>query len=52
MEVTNLLEELQNYFENTPKKVLDSEWKEIEHLNDIGPDVIEYAKNISVKTKT
>ena len=40
----NLFESLTDYFENTPKDVLDNDWKEIEHLNEIGPDVIEYAK--------
>ena len=40
----NLFESLKNYFENTPKKVLDNDWKDIEHLNEIGPNVIEYAK--------
>lgn len=40
----NLFESLKDYFENTPKDVLDNDWKEIKHLNEIGPDVIEYAK--------
>lgn len=39
----NLLESIKKYFENTPKDVLDNDWKEIEFLNEIGPDVIEYA---------
>ena len=38
----NLLESIKKYFENTPKDVLDNDWKEIEFLNEIGPDVIEY----------
>lgn len=40
----NLFDSLKNYFENTPKEVLDNDWKEIKYLNEIGPDVIEYAK--------
>lgn len=40
----NLFESFKDYFENTPKDVLDNDWKEIKHLNEIGPDVIEYAK--------
>ncbi len=40
----NLFESLKDYFENTPKEVLDNDWKEIEYLNEIGPDVIEYAE--------
>ena len=39
----NLFESLKDYFENTPKEILDNDWKEIEYLNEIGPDVIEYA---------
>ena len=37
-----LLEDIKNYFNNTPKDILDQDWKEIEYLNEIGPDVIEY----------
>ena len=40
----NIYESLKQYFENTPKEVLDRDWKEIEYLNEIGPDVIEYAE--------
>lgn len=42
----NLFEGLKDYFENTPKEVLNNDWKEMEYLNEIGPDVIEYAKYI------
>ena len=34
---------LKKHFEETPQEELDKEWKEIEPLNDIGPDVLEYA---------
>ena len=34
---------LKKYFEETSQEELDKEWKEIEPLNDIGPDVLEYA---------
>ena len=37
---------LKKHFEETPQKELDKEWKEIEPLNDIGPDVLEYADKI------
>ena len=40
----NLFERLKYYFENTPKDVIYNDWREIEHLNKIGPDVIEYAE--------
>ena len=42
----NLFESLKDYFENTPKGVLDNDWKEVENLNEIGPDVIEYARHV------
>ena len=45
----NLFENLKDYFENTPKDVLDNDWKEIKYLNEIGPDVIEYAKFVREK---
>ena len=35
---------LKKYFENTPKEVLDKDWEDIKHLNEIGPDAIEYCK--------
>ena len=41
-----LLDQLKEYFENTPKEVLKKEAKEWEYLNEIGPDVLEYAKLI------
>ena len=39
-----LLNQLKDYFENTPKEVLEKEAKEWEYPNEIGPDVLEYAK--------
>jgi len=41
-----LFENLKDYFEKTPKEILDNDWKEIECLNDVGPDVIEYAEYV------
>ena len=41
-----IFESLKDYFENTPKEVLDNDWKEVENLNEIGPDVIEYARYV------
>lgn len=38
-----LYDNLKKHFENTPQEELDKEWEEIESLNEIGPDVIEYA---------
>ena len=41
-----LLNQLKGYFENTPKEVLEKEAKEWDYLNEIGPDVLEYAKAV------
>lgn len=41
-----LLEQLKNYFENTPADILEKESREWDYLNEIGPDVIEYANII------
>jgi hypothetical protein len=35
---------LKEYFENTPKEQLDKDWEEIEPLNNIGVDVLEWAE--------
>lgn len=42
----NLVDSLREYFENTPQDQLDKDWAEIEYLNDIGPDALEYARYI------
>ncbi|MBW4715323.1 hypothetical protein [Prevotella denticola] len=41
-----LLEQLKSYFENTPAEVLEKECAEWDYLNEIGPDVLEYAKMV------
>ena len=41
-----LADSLKRYFEETPKEILDKEWEEIKHLNEIGPDVLEYCKRV------
>lgn len=45
----NLLENLKEYFENTPQEILDKDWDKVKYLNDIGPDVTEYSKIIKGK---
>ena len=42
----NLFESLKDYFENTTKGVIDNDWKEVENVNEIGTDVIEYARYV------
>lgn len=44
-----LLENLKRYFENTPQDILDKDWEDVKYLNNIGPDVEEYAKHIKRK---
>lgn len=41
-----LLENLKNYFENTPKDIIDRELNALDYLNEVGPDVQEYAEQI------
>lgn len=48
----NLFDSLKNYFENTPQDILENDWKEIEYLNEIGPDVIEYAEYVKTYFET
>ncbi len=38
----SLFENLKKYFANTSKEQQDKDWKEVEPLNNIGPDVIDY----------
>lgn len=45
----NLFESLEDYFENTPKEILDNDWKEIEYLNEIDPNILEYEKQADCK---
>lgn len=40
----NLLQRLKEYFDNTPKDVLEKEWNELSYLNEIGPSIDEYLK--------
>ena len=48
------LEYLKDYFENTSQEEIDKDYEEIEYLNDLGPNVLEYAdfvKNYCVNKK-
>ena len=40
----NLLDSLKDYFDKTPQDVLEKDFKELEYLNEIGPDVIAYVE--------
>lgn len=37
-----LFENLKKYFDTTSKEQQDRDWKKVEPLNNIGPDVIDY----------
>ena len=43
----SLLNNLREYFDNTPQEELDEYWEEVKYLNVFGPDVIEYTETIS-----
>lgn len=47
----NLFENLKKYFAITSKEQQNKDWKEIEPLNNIGPDVIEYNKQQNYEQK-
>lgn len=38
----NLLQRLKEYFDNTPRDVLEKEWNELSYLNEIGPTIDQY----------
>lgn len=39
-----LIENLNRYFRETPQEIIERDWKEMEYLNEIGPDISEYAE--------
>lgn len=39
-----LIENLKRYFRETSQEEIERDWKEMEYLNEIGPDVFEYAE--------
>ena len=46
-----LLENLKRYFAITSKEQQNKDWKEVEPLNNIGPDVIDYISYQSLQHK-
>lgn len=44
--MSKLRESLRNYFDNTPEETLKLDLDELEYLNNIGPDAIEYVETI------
>lgn len=42
----NLLDSLKDYFDKTPQDVLEKDFKELEYLNEIGPDAIAYVEYV------
>lgn len=43
----NLLQQLKEYFKNTPREVVEKEWHEYDKYNEIGPSVEEYLEYIN-----
>lgn len=44
--MSKLRDSLRNYFDNTPEETLKRDLDELEYLNKIGPDAIEYVETI------
>ena len=42
MTMDAILEQLKEYFNNTPRDVIEKEWREYDEYNKIGPTVNEY----------
>lgn len=45
-EKLKLADSLKRHFEETPQEVLDREWEDLKHLNEIGPDATEYVERV------
>lgn len=43
----NLLQQLKEYFDNTPREVIEKEWHEYDKYNEIGPSVEEYLEYVN-----
>ena len=48
----NLLQQLKEYFDNTPREVIEKEWNELSYLNEIGPTVEEYLESVKKYRQT
>ena len=43
----DILQQLKDYFDNTPREVIEKEWHEYDKYNDIGPSIEEYIKYVN-----
>ena len=43
----NLLQQLKEYFDNTPREVIEKEWHQYDKYNEIGPKVNEYLEYVN-----
>ena len=50
--MSNLLQSLQEHFDNSSPDQLDKEWKEIEDFQNVGPDVEEYVEFVKKLQET
>ena len=46
-EKSNLLQQLKDYFDNTPREVIEKEWHEYDKYNEISPKVNEYLEYVN-----
>lgn len=44
--MNDIVKNLREYFDSTPKEKLQKDLEKLEFLNDIGPDAVEYCKEI------
>ena len=43
----DLLQQLKDYFDNTPREIIEKEWHEYKKYNEIGPTVDEYLEYVN-----
>ena len=43
----DLLQQLKDYFDNTPREIIEKEWHEYDKYNEIGPTVKEYLEYVN-----
>lgn len=48
-QVSDLVQGLKDYFENTPTEQLEKELEDMEKYNEIGPDVLEYFEHLKLE---
>lgn len=44
--MTNIVNQLREYFKNTPKDQIDKYFEDLDYLNNVGPNLEDYIKSI------